>query len=132
LFLILLLFHVAQASITVVDTGQAFPSTPDKKFGQQLWKGYQYMGRLQLISTNPQLCRTNEAMEITLPKDSLPGKREREYSCSKQAYCVLYTDTFCSVCKMMIHSGSLGDQGRLQSRRKGTGCFDFDNSCQFS
>jgi hypothetical protein len=82
-----LLFHVAQASITIVDTGQAFPSSPDKKIGQQLWKGYQYMGRLQLISTNPQLCNTKEDMQVTLPKDSLPGKREREYNmCSKQAY----------------------------------------------
>lgn len=65
---------MARASITIVDTGQVFPSTPDKKQGQQLWKGSPYVGRLQLISSNLQLCDTKEVMKVVLPTDSLPGK----------------------------------------------------------
>eukprot|EP00980_Cylindrotheca_fusiformis_P017169 scaffold5281_cov127-Cylindrotheca_fusiformis.AAC.18 len=67
-----LVFHVAQGSITIVETGQEFPSTPDKKNGKPLWKNVPYMGHLQVISTNMQLCDINEAMEVTLPNDSLP------------------------------------------------------------
>jgi hypothetical protein len=118
LFRFFLLLHVAQASITIVDTGQAFPSLPDKKLGQQLWKGYQYMGRLQMIWNNPQLCNTKEAMQVTVPEDSLPGKRERERereytlcAASKEAYCILYTDTFCFalLCFVLVHLHLLDD-----------------------
>ena len=73
-FLLLLLLNSSQASITVVGTGQAFPSEPDKKLGLQLGKGYEYMGRLQILTSNSQLCSTEQQInQITVPKE-LPGE----------------------------------------------------------
>jgi hypothetical protein len=75
LALLLSLLSLTTASITVIDSGRKFPSVPDKKLGQQLWKGYQYMGRLQYIPSNLQLCdgsTSEKDFQIVMPQDSLP------------------------------------------------------------
>lgn len=48
--------QVVDASITIAETGQVFDSKPERYVGQRLWKGYEYMGRLQYLAENPTLC----------------------------------------------------------------------------
>jgi hypothetical protein len=72
------------ASITIVDSGKTLVSKPEKKVGEQLWKGYEYMGRLQFVHGNLQLCKgdrdderssvRSSSWSITAPPDGLPGE----------------------------------------------------------
>mmetsp|Transcript_103454 Transcript_103454/g.154993 ORF Transcript_103454/g.154993 Transcript_103454/m.154993 type:complete len:631 (+) Transcript_103454:191-2083(+) len=69
----LLFCHVVQASITIVDSGKVLDSTPDKHLGTKLSKGYEYIGRLQYVHTNLQLCKGEGGpFMITTPPDGLP------------------------------------------------------------
>lgn len=65
------------ASITIMETGKIFPSRPEKKLGHQLWKGSEYMGRLQFVHGNLQLCQSaqdpHRRFPITETMDGLPG-----------------------------------------------------------
>lgn len=45
-----------EASVSIAETGQTFDSRPERHIGQRLWKGYEYMGRLQYLAENPTLC----------------------------------------------------------------------------
>lgn len=60
---------VVEASISIVDTGMTFDSKPDRKVGQRLWKGYEYLGRLQYLDDN--LC-TSKKLNVVQPIDGLP------------------------------------------------------------
>ncbi len=72
-----LCLSMAVAEITIVDTGKVFVSKPDRKMGPRLWKGYDYMGRLQYVHGNLQLCpdalNPNARFRIIAPSDGLPG-----------------------------------------------------------
>jgi hypothetical protein len=75
--LLLLLLGAAQATITIVDSGKTVVSRPDRKLGERLWKGYEYIGRLQFVQGNMQLCRGDDPsrkFRITVPSDGLPGE----------------------------------------------------------
>lgn len=68
------------ASITIIDdnsNGKVFPSRPEKKLGHQLWKGSEYMGRLQFVHGNLQLCKSAQDPHRRFPiaesMDGLPG-----------------------------------------------------------
>ena len=69
----------AEASIKIFDSGQSWDSEPDQTLGQSLWKDADYMGRMQVIQSNFNLCLTGsdkKEMEndaIIQPKDNLPG-----------------------------------------------------------
>lgn len=69
---------VVDASITIVDSGKILDSKADKSMGVKLWKGYEYIGRLQYIQTDLQLCKLpnegDKPFEIVAPPDGLPGK----------------------------------------------------------
>jgi hypothetical protein len=75
-FILAILLPV-QASITIMDTGKVFSSRPETSLGHQLWKGSDYMGRLQLVHGNLQLCQSaqnpSQMFGITEPLDGLPG-----------------------------------------------------------
>ena len=69
------------ASISIAETGQTFDSKPERYIGQRLWKGYEYMGRLQYLAENPTLCQPPSSSEtsttkyrINQPSDGLPGE----------------------------------------------------------
>ena len=66
------------ASITIMDTEKIFPSRPEKKLGHQLLKGSDYMGRLQFVHGNLQLCKSaqdpHRRFPITENMDGMPGK----------------------------------------------------------
>ena len=72
---------LVSASIKIVDSGRSIPSRPDRQLGQQLWKGYEYMGRLQFLHGNLQLCPSSDdphrRYSITAPADGLPGTFSR-------------------------------------------------------
>ena len=83
-FLLLLLCFsshvVVDATVSIIDSGVTYESRPDHKIGQRLWKGYEYMGRMQHIIENPTLCppqdggfETDKKYKITPPSDGLPG-----------------------------------------------------------
>jgi len=76
LFWMALFPSVATASIKIVDSGRTIPSRPDRQLGQKLWKGYEYMGRLQFLHGNLQLCPSpddpHRRFSITVPSDGLP------------------------------------------------------------
>jgi hypothetical protein len=77
LVLVVVLMGAAQASITIVDSGKTLASKPDRKLGERLWKGYEYIGRLQYVQGNMQLCRgldPSSKFRITVPSDGLPGE----------------------------------------------------------
>jgi hypothetical protein len=73
----LCLLSMAVAEITIVHTGKVFASKPDKQMGPHLFKGYDYMGRLQYVHGNLQLCpdvlNPDATFRITAPTDGLPG-----------------------------------------------------------
>ena len=77
--LVSLFCNGAEASIKIFDSGQSWDSEPDKTLGQSLWNGYDYMGRMQVIQSNLNLCLTGSDKDkeleniIIQPKDSLPG-----------------------------------------------------------
>lgn len=52
---------VADATITIVSTGETFLSKQDRHMGQKLWKGYEYMARLQYLQESPTLCPPDDA-----------------------------------------------------------------------
>jgi len=79
------------ATITVMDTGRRYRSRQDLTVGKRLWKGYEYMGRLQYVDGNLPLCPNEErdaegweeenergegdgkkTYNVTVPKDGLP------------------------------------------------------------
>jgi hypothetical protein len=70
---------MVEATISIADSGRTFESRPDHRLGPRLWKGYEYMGRMQYILDNPTLCPdTNHASnpkkyQIVKPEDGLPG-----------------------------------------------------------
>jgi hypothetical protein len=74
--LALLPIAVVQATITVIDTGKRFASHQDHSLGKRLWKGYEYMARLQYINGNLQLCPSehgqNHTYKLLVPEDGLP------------------------------------------------------------
>jgi len=76
-FLLAILLLPVQASITIMDTGKIFSSRPETTLGHQLWKGSDYMGRLQFVHGNLQLCKSaqdpSRKFAITEPLDGLPG-----------------------------------------------------------
>lgn len=62
-------------SISIIESGTTFHSKPDRNIGQQLIRGYEYMGRLQTVRDNPTLCpRENryEKFNIVPSSDGLP------------------------------------------------------------
>mmetsp|Transcript_23519 Transcript_23519/g.38322 ORF Transcript_23519/g.38322 Transcript_23519/m.38322 type:complete len:598 (+) Transcript_23519:173-1966(+) len=65
-----------ECSISLIDSGRTFESRPDRRVGQRLWKGYEYMGRLQYIPENPTLCPqgfdAQKKFSIVKPEDGLP------------------------------------------------------------
>lgn len=67
----------AHASITIMESGKIFASRPEGSLGHQLWKGSEYMGRLQFVHGNVQLCKSaqdpSRQFTITEPMDGLPG-----------------------------------------------------------
>lgn len=75
--LVLLSAWNVRASITIMESGAVFPSRPEKKLGHQLWKGNEYMGRLQFVHGNLQLCKSaqdpHRRFAITESMDGLPG-----------------------------------------------------------
>lgn len=70
----LLLATLVHASIKVND--KEFPSWEEKKLGHRLWKGYQYMGRLQYVESNLHLCQmtsdVNHRFPIVPSTDGIP------------------------------------------------------------
>ena len=76
--------HVVQASITIKETGQRFPSHQETSIQgtKRFWKGYEYMGRLQYIPNNLSLCWPSKGTvgdvpseyryNLTIPPDGLP------------------------------------------------------------
>lgn len=74
--LVLLVPWQAQASITIMETAKSFPSRPEKKLGHQLWKGSEYMGRMQFVHGNLQLCKSvqdpHRRFAINESMDGLP------------------------------------------------------------
>mmetsp|Transcript_2120 Transcript_2120/g.4620 ORF Transcript_2120/g.4620 Transcript_2120/m.4620 type:complete len:595 (+) Transcript_2120:146-1930(+) len=87
---LLLLPAAVQGTITIMDTGERFPSRQDKEYGPLLWNGYQYAGRLQMIDGNMPLCprSTSDAVpeekhRLVIPSDGLPvALLAREGSCT--------------------------------------------------
>ena len=81
LLFVLLIFNnpVTQvdATISIIDSGKTFNTKSDRKIGQQLLRGYAYMGRLQYVTDNPTLCpgiyNPNQKFNIVPPNDGLPG-----------------------------------------------------------
>jgi len=75
--LILLQPSPVQASITIADTSRVFPSRPESTLGHQLEKTSYFMGRLQFVHGNLQLCKSSQnptlSFPITEPLDGLPG-----------------------------------------------------------
>mmetsp|Transcript_58094 Transcript_58094/g.142001 ORF Transcript_58094/g.142001 Transcript_58094/m.142001 type:complete len:653 (-) Transcript_58094:84-2042(-) len=80
---LILLVHLSvvsvDASISIAETGQTFDSKPERYIGQRLWKGYEYMGRLQYLTENPTLCpppsssgTSTTKFRINQPSDGLP------------------------------------------------------------
>ena len=65
------------ATISIIDSGKTFNTKSDRKIGQQLLRGYAYMGRLQYVTDNPTLCpgiyNPNQKFNIVPPNDGLPG-----------------------------------------------------------
>ncbi|KAG7369305.1 ring finger domain containing protein [Nitzschia inconspicua] len=77
LLLLVLPLKLVSATISIVESGRTFESKPDYKVGQRLWKGYQYMGRTQLLHENQSLCPQNfpnpsSKLSIIKPDDGLP------------------------------------------------------------
>lgn len=80
--ILVLLTQTADATITEVATGKHWNSKPDKKLGQRLWQGYEYVAHLQYVRSNLQLCplpsegngNQPRMWNITRPLDSTPGK----------------------------------------------------------
>ena len=83
LLLLVLVTQTADATITEVATGKHWNSEPDKKLGQRLWQGYEYVAHLQYVRSNLQLCplpsegngNQPRMWNITRPLDSTPGKK---------------------------------------------------------
>eukprot|EP00526_Cylindrotheca_closterium_P008660 CAMPEP_0113616602 /NCGR_PEP_ID=MMETSP0017_2-20120614/8325_1 /TAXON_ID=2856 /ORGANISM="Cylindrotheca closterium" /LENGTH=511 /DNA_ID=CAMNT_0000525923 /DNA_START=265 /DNA_END=1800 /DNA_ORIENTATION=+ /assembly_acc=CAM_ASM_000147 len=71
---LLLLFagSTVEATITVVSTQQKFPSEPVKGIGRHMWKGYEYIARLQYLPHHLDLCDITEPVSVTVPQDSVP------------------------------------------------------------
>jgi hypothetical protein len=84
-----------EATITVMDTRLRYASRQDHSLGKKLWKGYEYMARLQYIDGNLPLCPDNEnnhhdmhhaPYNLTVPEDGLPvALLVRAGGCSLQA-----------------------------------------------
>ena len=76
-FMLLVPCHV-QATITILETAKSFPSRPEKKLGHQLWKGSEYMGRMQFVHGNLQLCKSaqdpHRRFFISESMDGLPSR----------------------------------------------------------
>lgn len=69
------LLQTASATITIADTGERFPSHPDRLVGTRWMEGYEYMARLQVIERDLDLCSTvNDKLNLTVsvPSDGLP------------------------------------------------------------
>lgn len=69
---LLLFAGSTSATITVVSTQQQFPSEPVKGVGRTMWKGYDYVGRLQYLPHHLDLCEIKEPVNVVVPKDR-PG-----------------------------------------------------------
>lgn len=84
-----------EATITVMDTRHRYASRQDHSLGKRLWKGYEYMARLQYVDGNLPLCPddndNNHSMHhapynLTVPEDGLPvALLVRAGGCSLQA-----------------------------------------------
>ena len=79
----------SKSKVLLSESGKSFVSRPDNKLGERLWKGYEYLGRMQYVQGNLQLCRgddPNRKFRIVAPPDGLPGMNETsvfvEYSVS--------------------------------------------------
>ena len=65
-----------RAIITVEETGKTFPSHLDSHYGKELWKGYAYMGHLQYLPDDFDLCNDfsnnpNKQINVTVPSDGV-------------------------------------------------------------
>lgn len=64
-----------QGTITVMETGKHYISPPEE-YGKHLWRGYEYMARLQYLDSNPYLCPDAvpplRIYNITVPMDGVP------------------------------------------------------------
>jgi hypothetical protein len=85
LSLLLLVVPTVEATITVMDTRHRYASRQDHSLGKRLWKGYEYMARLQYVDGNLPLCPDNHyhrddtnmhmhttPYNLTVPEDGLP------------------------------------------------------------
>jgi hypothetical protein len=141
---VLLLGHFAHASITIVDSGKILDSKPEKHLGTRLWKGYEYIGRLQYVPNNLQLCKgEGGSFTISAPEDGLTGKyemkQEERYTTTGNVLFVIYRrmdDLLMSIFSCLfpgfffLHSGTDCQNGWMQFGRKGLGGIDYDSTCQ--
>mmetsp|Transcript_3693 Transcript_3693/g.8425 ORF Transcript_3693/g.8425 Transcript_3693/m.8425 type:complete len:672 (-) Transcript_3693:1405-3420(-) len=64
-----------EATISFIESGRTFHSKLDPHIGQQMMRGYEYMGRLQSVAENPTLCPgvyPNQKWNVVTPTDGLP------------------------------------------------------------
>ena len=66
----------ASSTITIAGTGQHFSSRPDRIVGSSWMDGVEYMARMQLIDSDPDLCPLpsddDQNFTVTRPADGLP------------------------------------------------------------
>lgn len=73
-FILVTIPLVVHGNITIVSTGQRFPSrnSDEGNIGKRLWKGYEYYGRLQALNPNVDLCGDDETTTIIPSADGIP------------------------------------------------------------
>ncbi|KAL3944469.1 MAG: hypothetical protein SGBAC_001446 [Bacillariaceae sp.] len=81
---LLLFAGSTSATITVVSTQQQFPSEPVKGVGRTMWKGYDYVGRLQYLPHHLDLCEIKEPVNVVVPKDRPVALLAKAGPCSKE------------------------------------------------
>jgi hypothetical protein len=138
-----------EATITVMDTRHRYASRQDHTLGKKLWKGYEYMARLQWIDGNLPLCPENEnsgmvhraPYNLTVPQDGLPvALLVRAGGCSLQAKAdfVLQNIHPVGLVKYLIVDGSKradviyfpDDQEQQQQQHRGLTMHDDQNQQQ--
>lgn len=79
---VLLLVLPTKVTGSIVVDDKEFASREEKTLGHRLWKGYAYMGRLQFVEGNLQLCRQqsdpSHRFQITPTTDGIPGMQKKD------------------------------------------------------
>ena len=102
LLVVVLTVMPVDAAITFMDSGKSFPSRPEQKLGHQLWQGSDYLGRLQFVHGNLQLCKSAQEptrrFTIADSMDGLPSTfgRRKCLSCFAVVASHLCLFLFCS------------------------------------